>query len=84
MEVGFQQGLFLQDRRGVGISPGKVLACGGEREMVCDGKASALVLDDSGREFQGAKSTVSSSNGFSSVFSKIPYDSLLIYRGFAC
>jgi hypothetical protein len=62
VEVGFRQGLFLRDRSGVGISPRKVSASGGERKMVCDGKASALVLDDGGRELQGVESIGSSSN----------------------
>jgi hypothetical protein len=67
MEVGFWQGLFLRDRSGVGISLGKVSASGDERKMVCSGKASALVLDDGGRELQGVESTGSSSNGRGTV-----------------
>jgi hypothetical protein len=63
MEDGFWQGLFLRDHSGVGISPGKVSTSGGERKMACDGKASALVLDDDGRELQGVESTGSLSNG---------------------
>jgi hypothetical protein len=62
-EVGFRQGLFLWDRSGVGISPRKVSASGGERKTSYNGKALALVLDDGGRELQGVESTGSSSNG---------------------
>jgi hypothetical protein len=47
----------------MGISPGEVSASGGEQKLVCDGNASALVLDDGGREFQGVKSIESSPNG---------------------
>jgi hypothetical protein len=47
-EVGFQKGLFLWDCSGVGISPGKVSASGGERKTACDGKALAPILDDGG------------------------------------
>jgi hypothetical protein len=47
----------------VGISPRRVSTSGGERRMACDGRTSALILDDGGRELQGAESTGSSSNG---------------------
>jgi hypothetical protein len=64
-EVSFQQGLFLRDRSGVGISPGRVSTSGGEQKMACDDKTLALILDDDGRDLQGAESTGSSSNGCS-------------------
>jgi hypothetical protein len=114
MEVGFRQGLFLQDHSGMGISPGKVSAVGvSERwcvmarlqlwsSMMAGGSSKGwnqLGLHQTGvawrrqarREVAMAQNTVEwwrfvwkQQLGFSSVFAKIPHDSSLIYRGFAC
>jgi hypothetical protein len=47
----------------MGISSGRVSASGGEWKTACNGNTSAPILDDDGRELQGAKQTGSSSNG---------------------